>query len=125
MNKDQFPVGTKVRCKHPLHPDPCPEQGTVTAWIENGPSWASQWDVMVDNSWSMPPHFLEKMEEIMEDYREFELVTLAGQFTVLVDMDDDELHTLLYNEDGLAMFTVYDGKPLLVRGDSILALWEI
>jgi len=65
-------------------------------------------------------------EEIMEtDYREFELVTLAGQFTVLINVDDDELHTLLYNEDGLAMFTTYDWKPLLVRGDSILALWEI
>jgi hypothetical protein len=64
------------------------------------------------------------MEEIMKE-REFELFTLGGQFTVLVDIDDDELHTILYNEDGLAMFSLYDGKPLLVRVDSIIAMWEI
>jgi len=70
IDQSQFPIGTKVRCKHPLHPDPCPEQGTVTAWIEQGPSWASQWDVMVDNSWSMPPYFLEKMEEIVPNKKD-------------------------------------------------------
>ncbi len=70
--------------------------------------------------------FMEKFKEkIMEEYREFELITTGGDYTVLVGMDNDELHTMLYNEDGLIMFALYDGKPLLVRGDSILALWEL
>lgn len=45
-------------------------------------------------------------------------------FTIVTDADIDNLHDLLVNEAGLIMFELYDGKRVLIRSSSIVALWE-
>ena len=48
----------------------------------------------------------------------------GSEFTIDTDADIDELHKCLLNENGLIKFSAWDGKMMLVRGDSVIALWE-
>lgn len=48
----------------------------------------------------------------------------GDHFTIVTHDDIDSLHDLLVNENGLIMFSLYDGKRVLLRSTAIDALWE-
>lgn len=61
----------------------------------------------------------------LEKNMQYEVALDNGHdFTIVTDVDIDNLHDLLVNEQGLVMFELYDGSRALIRSSSIVALWE-
>lgn len=51
------------------------------------------------------------------------ILDTGDMFTVIAESDLDEFHGVLYNEEGLIRFTLWDGKPALLKGSAIIAMW--